>query len=177
VLVEKNKRFEHLSERVDWLTPMWILDAARGVMGGIDLDPASSAEANKRVGASRFFTKEDDGLTQPWCGRVFVNPPGGVVHGRSLAGLFWRKLHAERAAGHVEEAVWVAFAIEHLSRLQGYGGNPFAGAVCVPAQRVRYVHPETLLERAAPPHASAVLYVGARPDAFRRAFSLYGAVT
>lgn len=42
----------------------------------IDLDPASSAHANQFVGAASYFSLPDqDGLSLPWHGRVFLNPP------------------------------------------------------------------------------------------------------
>jgi phage N-6-adenine-methyltransferase len=37
-----------------------------------DLDPCAEKETAK---AKRFFTKEQDGLFQRWCGKVFCNPP------------------------------------------------------------------------------------------------------
>jgi len=49
-----------------WYTPEKLVGAARTVLGGIDLDPASSEEANKTVKATRYFTEADDGLSQPW---------------------------------------------------------------------------------------------------------------
>ncbi len=59
----------------EWYTPPDFLDRVRLVLGEIDLDPASSAFAQKTVGAKRFFTKKDNGLTKSWSGNVFCNPP------------------------------------------------------------------------------------------------------
>jgi len=60
------------SGEVEYYTPVEIIEAARRVMGGIDLDPASSENANRIVRATRIFTAQDDGLSQPWNGRVWL---------------------------------------------------------------------------------------------------------
>jgi phage N-6-adenine-methyltransferase len=59
----------------EWFTPSKYISAVKQVLGHIDLDPASSVHANAIVGATRFYTREDDGLALPWYGRVFCNPP------------------------------------------------------------------------------------------------------
>jgi hypothetical protein len=61
------------SERTsdDYLTPRWVfetLDIA------FDLDVAAPPWGT-HVPATRKFTQADDGLTQPWEGRVWMNPP------------------------------------------------------------------------------------------------------
>jgi hypothetical protein len=60
----------------DWYTPDPIMVAVREALGGrIDLDPASHVMANQIVRARRFFTRDQNGLIQPWAGRVYLNPP------------------------------------------------------------------------------------------------------
>ncbi len=72
---------KHSTESVEHYTPRWVVDGARTLMGGIDLDPASCAKANKYIRAAEFYTKRSNGLTKSWHGRVFLNPPGGLVDG------------------------------------------------------------------------------------------------
>ena len=62
---------------VEYYTPSKYIEAARRVMGSIDLDPASSKLANETVKAKVFYTKADDGLAYglDWEGNVWMNPP------------------------------------------------------------------------------------------------------
>ena len=62
------------SNTEEWYTPMDFFEQCAREVGGFDLDPCATHENAK---CSRYFTKEDDGLTQEWSGRVFVNPPYG----------------------------------------------------------------------------------------------------
>ena len=59
----------------NYCSPLWIISKARKVMGGIDLDPASSELANRWVKAGQIYTVRDNGVTKPWKGKVFMNPP------------------------------------------------------------------------------------------------------
>ena len=67
--------------RTEVYTPAPIIEAARASMGGIDLDPASCAEAQTVVRADRWIGLPDDGLDHDWSGRVWLNPPfrGGML--------------------------------------------------------------------------------------------------
>ena len=67
-------------------------------MGGIDLDPASCADAQATVRAARWIGLPDDGLAHDWAGRVWLNPPW------SEPGKWTSKLLAERDAGRVTAA-------------------------------------------------------------------------
>jgi phage N-6-adenine-methyltransferase len=57
----------------EYATPKSFLRPLADAVGGFDLDPCSGAEADPH--ADETYTKEDDGLTQPWFGTVFCNPP------------------------------------------------------------------------------------------------------
>ena len=75
-LEQKSTGNFHISDgENDWYTPPEIIALVREVMGSIDCDPASSDAAQKTIGATTYFTKETNGLEQPWTGNVFLNPP------------------------------------------------------------------------------------------------------
>src|SRR6516165_6805670 len=59
----------------EWYAPARYLEAARAVLGSIDLDPARSDMAWEPLRARRYFTRERDGRAQPRADRVGLNPP------------------------------------------------------------------------------------------------------
>ena len=59
----------------EYMTPSYVIDMGRAILGKIDLDPASNALAQQTVRAERYYTKENDGLLKEWSGRVWLNPP------------------------------------------------------------------------------------------------------
>ncbi len=63
-----------------WFTPGIYTEMAREVMGEIELDPFSSAAANRHVKAKRYFDINSNAFEKVWFqdqGRVFMNPPYG----------------------------------------------------------------------------------------------------
>lgn len=79
----------------EWLTPPAILEA----LGPFDLDPCAAVNQPWQT-ARRHYTVEDNGLAQPWDGRVWCNPPYGLAaaqwlalcahHGNAIALIFAR---------------------------------------------------------------------------------------
>lgn len=72
----------HQSARMkndEWLTPPEILKP----LGAFDLDPCAPIVRPWDTAACHF-TKLDDGLAQPWHGRVWMNPPFGREAGKWL---------------------------------------------------------------------------------------------
>ncbi len=164
----------HSKATPEWYTPVEYVEAARRVMGGIDLDPASCALANLTVKADRFFTKDDDGLAQSWgAGRVFLNPPGGLVRE------FWRKLMAETGSGGaVHEAIWIGYSLQQLQTLQTadtFGPLEMANAFCVPRRRIAFID-ATGTPSKSPTHANYIAYFGPRTIEFQLAFRSFGEV-
>lgn len=71
----------HSSDRNDWCTPKHIIDTVTDFLDEIDLDPCSNSKEHPNVPARQHYTVEDDGLTLPWWGRVYMNPPYGDTIG------------------------------------------------------------------------------------------------
>jgi hypothetical protein len=135
-------------------------------MGGIDVDPASSPAANEVVGASTFYTIDDDGLTQPWSGRVWLNPP----YENKLLEKFCAHLGREYSEGNVTAAIVLTNNATETRWFQGLALH--ASAICFPAGRVSFWHPDKTTST--PPSGQAVLYLGDHPDTFAREFQHFG---
>jgi ParB family chromosome partitioning protein len=94
------------SGNTEYYTPTSIIEMARLCMGSIDLDPASSAAANERVRATRYFSVEDNGLEQEWHGNIWLNHPFSRQNNK----LWVSKLVAEYQSNHVLQACCITFA-------------------------------------------------------------------
>jgi len=151
----------------EWYTPAEYIRAARAVMGGIDLDPASTGEANDVVGAAQFFTDKQDGFKQEWAGRVWMNPPyaSGVID------RFAQKLVGAVQDGDITEACVLVNNATETRWFQHMLTE--AEAVCFPAGRVKFWHPRKV---AVPLQGQAVMYFGANADKFSECFANFGVV-
>jgi len=118
----------------DYYTPAPMVEAARAAMGGIDLDPASSAEAQNMVRAARYHTAEDDGLAHPWAGRVFLNPP----YSQPLIARFIAKLLES-----VEVEQWIALVNNATETGWGSALLERCDHVCFVRGRVQFVRPDS----------------------------------
>jgi ParB family chromosome partitioning protein len=151
----------------EWYTPQPIIDSAREVLGGLDLDPASCATANTVVKADTFFDKAMDGLKQPWKGRVWLNPP----YASNLVGQFTQKLLDHREDGTVTGAIVLVNNATDTQWFQAMA--KVAQAICFPASRVRFWHPFKT-ETTTPLQGQAFLYFGNAEQEFGRVFAKYG---
>lgn len=152
---------------VEYYTPPEIVEAARRTMGGIDLDPASSETANLRVKAARIFTQADDGLSQPWEGRVWVNHP----FGRTTNAPWILKMDSEYKRGGVQHMCCITFAATSERWFQPLARQP----QCFLSPRTNYFLPDGSLKRGVT-KGSVVTYFGPDIAAFAREFGVLGVV-
>lgn len=148
----------------EWYTPGWVIELARAVLGGIDLDPASNATAQRTVQAARYFTAAEDGYSRPWAGRVWLNPPF------SEAPRWARRLAAAVADGDVSAAcmlvnsapgyTWYEELVDHWPALQF-------------RKRLAFVRPDGTAAGLAK-KSQTVFYFGPDVDRFAETFGPYG---
>ena len=147
----------------EYYTPKHIVDAVRRVMGAIDLDPASCSDANDNMKAKKFYTQQDDGLTKPWRGRVFCNPP------------FSKVKVMDWVSKMVESPIDQGILLLHASTDTAYGQMALSkcDAVCFPEGRLKFYGPKA---GGGAQIGQMILYYGDDTEAFYNEFSEFGVV-
>jgi phage N-6-adenine-methyltransferase len=147
-------------------TPAEYIEAARKVLGEIDLDPATSAQAQETVKALDFFTEIDNGLDRDWIGRVWLNPP----YHRELAPQFIDKLVNEIAVGRVTAAIMLTnnctdtewfLTAAHVSQ-----------SICFTNGRIKFTTPKS--GEVLPTQGQAFFYFGPDAQRFEDVFCVIG---
>lgn len=184
---------------VERYTPKIIVEAARAVMGGIELDPASSPMANRTVKAARIYTKHDSGLTHQWITRsLWLNHPYGRSLKKCAGGCekstcerrgyhleadkpgnreWVDKLIREYILGHASQALMICYASTSEAWYQPLKHFPH----CQITGRVHYLKPDPanpsqLIDTGGGLKASVVVYMGKRLDLFYQHFAPLGGV-
>ena len=156
----------HNSGNNEWYTPEMIIEAARTVLGRIELDPASCEYANRTVKAEKYYSIENDGLKQDWKGRVWMNPP----YAAKLIPLFCEKLKEYLKNGDVSEAI---ILVNNATETQWFNTLiATASAIIFPRGRVRYISADGV--KNTPLQGQAIIYIGKRPEVFYKIFCVFG---
>ena len=152
----------------EWYTPAYIIEAAREVLGQIELDPATSDIANITVRASEFYTEADDALSLDWPpSKIWMNPP----YARGMVEAFAAKLvdavnggaEAIALVNNASETGWFQSLAERCS------------SVCFHRGRVRYSTPDGD-SSGTPLQGQAIFYFGPETRKFVEQFKQYGVV-
>lgn len=150
-------------------TPPEYIEAAREVMGGIDLDPASCELAQRTVRATTYYTKRENGLVKPWKGRTWMNSPYSV----ELVGRFATRLMEHLNSGAVPQALALYNASTDTAWFHMLAAA--AARTCFTVGRSSFIGPD-----GKPMKGNRVgqvfFYFGPNETAFQRLFREFGTV-
>lgn len=151
----------------EWYSPPWLIDLARLVMGGINLDPASNKVAQQWIGAETWYGIKDDGLKQRWQGRMWLNPPyGGQI------GQWTVKAIEAYESSEIEQAILLVRSAPGSAWFQQLAAKC---ASCVTDKRIRFINANGV-EQTSSVHGNVFYYLGEETEWFREMFSEIGVV-
>jgi len=144
----------------DWFTPFVIIDRVLKVIPTIDIDPCSNTA--KTIPATFHFLKDDDGLSQPWYGTVYMNPP----YGDEIKDWI-NKIVDEYSSGNLTEAVALVPSRTDTAWFRKLRDYPR----CFVWGRLKFGNNDTPA-----PFPSMAVYLGKNKEAFITAFEDIGDV-
>ena len=151
----------------EWYTPPEYIEAVRIVLGQIDVDPASSREANKFVKAKKYYTEKTDGLTKPWKGRVFMNPP----YGRGIITEFCDAFLEERDQGNIIAGIVLTNSCTGTSWWQSLAAR--CRLICFTKGRIKFRTPDGANDHN-PVESQSFFYFGDNFKLFAKEFAPFG---
>lgn len=158
------------SDSTEWYTPKEYVNAARQVMGSIDVDPASNDMANVVVRAAMYYTKETNGYDKPWHGNVWLNPPYGYDGKRPNQSRWTQRLIEQFQAGTTQQAILLVNSKTGDRWFQPLYDYP----ICFPAHRIKFWTPNGV--QVGTPMSSAIVYLGPNIEKFYNVFHRFGRV-
>jgi ParB-like chromosome segregation protein Spo0J len=158
------------SESNEWYTPAQYVDAARQLMGGIDVDPASNEHANKIVQATTYYDAETNGLDKPWVGRTWLNPPYGRDNGGSNQEVWSHRLLEQYKSGITKEAVLLVNANTEAKWFQPF----YDHLICFTNHRIKFYSTDGTPNQ--PTQGNALIYLGNNQDRFIEIFKQFGRI-
>jgi len=153
----------------EWYTPEKYINAARSVMGDIDVDPASSDIANQIVKAKKYYTINDNGLTKPWSGRVWMNPP----YSQPLINEFSQTFVDKYNSGEIKEACVLTNNATETIWLQVL--LSICDQVCFIKGRIKFIDVKGMT-RLSPLQGQLILYFGKNVAVFYNYFNVFGII-
>jgi hypothetical protein len=153
------------SGNFEYYTPIEFVNAAREVMGSIDLDPASSEQANERIKALRFYS--ESGLDKPWFGDVWMNHP----FSRTNNPLWIKNLVDWYESRNGLQAHCITFAATSETWFRPLLAYP----QCFIHGRTNYYLPDGT-KKTGVTKGSVITYLGKNTDKFKEVFSQFGTV-
>jgi len=150
----------------EWYTPLQYIDAARKVMGEIDLDPATSEFGQKRIQAKSHFTQKENGLVLPWHGKIWLNPP----YSQPLISQFIEKAINEHEQKQITELI--ALTHNHTDTQWFHSLESISSFLCFTKGRIKYEKEDGTI--AAPTQGATFFYIGSHSHRFREVFQAFG---
>lgn len=159
------------SKNNEWYTPAKYVEAARRLMDGIDLDPASCELANETIKALVYYDIASNGLNKDWPGRVWLNPPYGYTDGESNQSVWSKHLRDQHKNKITKEAVLLVNAAVDTNWFHDLLAE---FPICLTRGRINFTTPEPTISGST--HGSAFVYFGSQLDKFCEIFSEFGTV-
>ena len=162
-------RISYNSGNFEWYTPSEYIEAAREVMGSIDVDPATTEQVNKNIKAEIFYTKETDGITKEWKGNIWMNPP----YSHKLVAQFTSKLLEKIESGEVKQAIVLVNNATETKWFQAM--LKMCVAICFPKGRIRFINLQGV-KTSTPLQGQTFFYFGAKLVEFKTIFTNFGTI-
>lgn len=180
------------SSEVEYYTDPKILEAAREVLGVIELDPASSARANESVRAKTWFGFDPvgmfvDGIYQKWSGNIWLNHPFGRKE--KACGEFCAKKHKHHSIDYHGNKAWVnklvmecnslrvsqALCITYACTSEAWFQPLLTYPQCFLSPRTNYYTPDGKVKKGVT-KGSVVTYIGPDVQRFVKFFRRFGKI-